>query len=390
MRGQGPALLLLDEQGRRRARIAAGQRVRLGRNSDNDVIVSDDEASRHHAILWEAHGRYHVGDEGSTNGTWLNSRRVIGSQPVRVGDRLRIGNTTFLLTEAQPGDVGVRRGKTGGAFPAVLAGAGLLLMLLLLILVLSWPSRVALRTPAQPTRRPTAARAGVPSPTSVQAAPALEWATERALRAAVALVVLKEGTDEISFGSGSIVSSAGHILTNFHNIGDPDTGQLYNAAGWALVGVNPPGLSGSPEFEYIAELVEADVQLDLALLQVSRLEDGDPLPVGFSLTSVPIGDSNAVQIGDPISIIGFPELGGVTVTFTKGTVSGFHDERGLVRAWIKTDAEISPGNSGGMALNEQGELIGVPTVVTASQRVSGKIGWIRPIELAQPLLRSAR
>ena len=213
---------------------------------------------------------------------------------------------------------------------------------------------------------------------------------DRALLAAVVLFVPVDGTDDFSIGSGSIVSPQGHILTNFHIVGDVETGTLYNADRLALVGVNSPDLSKPPEITYIAELVEVDAELDLALLQVSALESGAPLPTGFSLTSVPIGDSDTVEVGEDISIIGFPELGGATVTFTRGTVSGFHGQEPHARAWIKTDTEISPGNSGGMALNEQWELIGVPTVVTAWEEVSGKIGWIRPIKLAQPLLRSAR
>jgi S1-C subfamily serine protease len=70
--------------------------------------------------------------------------------------------------------------------------------------------------------------------------------------------------------------------------------------------------------------------------------------------------------------------------------SRHEDEAGRPRGWIKTDAEINPGNSGGMAINERGELIGVPTIVVSGREVTGKIGVIRPINLAYPLIDRVR
>jgi putative serine protease PepD len=98
-----------------------------------------------------------------------------------------------------------------------------------------------------------------------------------------------------------------------------------------------------------------------------------------------------VSTGDQLAIVGFPGLGGETITLTRGTVSGFlADEAGRPRSWIKTDAEINPGNSGGMAINENGELIGLLTIVISGREVTGKIGWIRPIKLAYPLIDQIR
>ena len=417
-RWRGFVLILADEQSRERGVVIPGQRLRLGRDPSNDVVVSDPQASRRHATLWWQHGRCYVRDEGSANGTWLNDRKVVEDQPLRVGDRLRIGSTTFELKEGQQRQARGWKKRPSVSLAVALVGGGSLVLLLLVVLWLSHPSGVAFPPPL-PVPSPGAPRAVAPSalPTAVRATPtftpapmpstptsaAMAAATsvampvpsagrlrDRALLAAVVLFVPVDGTDDFSIGSGSIVSSKGHILTNFHIVGDVETGKLYNADRLAFVGVNSSDLSKPPEITYIAELVEVDAELDLALLRVSALRSGDPLPAGVSLTSVPISDSDAVEVGEAISIIGFPELGGATVTLTRGTVSGFHGQAPHVHAWIKTDTEISPGNSGGMALNEQWELIGIPTVITAWEEVSGKIGWIRPIKLAQPLLRSAR
>ena len=66
--------------------------------------------------------------------------------------------------------------------------------------------------------------------------------------------------------------------------------------------------------------------------------------------------------GDPIHIFGYPAIGGGTLQYTAGVVSGFNFEEGIDgRAWITTDATMSGGSSGGTAVDAQGRLIGVPT-----------------------------
>jgi S1-C subfamily serine protease len=83
-------------------------------------------------------------------------------------------------------------------------------------------------------------------------------------------------------------------------------------------------------------------------------------------------------------------VGGDTVTLTRGTVAGFHNDGVQPRAWIKTDTEISPGNSGGMAINAAGELVGIPTWVSSEERTMGRIGVLRPVNLAKPLIDQVR
>jgi len=215
---------------------------------------------------------------------------------------------------------------------------------------------------------------------------------QRALRAAVIVFTPVEGEqDRYSTGSGSLLTSAGYILTNYHVIGDVDKGEYYNQEGRAFIGLNWDDPEGTPNTFYRAEIAEADQDLDLALLRVIATEEGDDLPADLEFPTLPVGDSDTVTIGDELVAIGFPGLGGETVTLTRGTVSGFlTDEAGRSRGWIKTDAEINPGNSGGMAINDRGELIGVPTIVVSGEKVTGKIGVIRPINLARMIIDQAR
>lgn len=71
--------------------------VLIGRRRDCDFVVRDDSTSRVHAALMLYAGRWYVTDRGSTNGTYVNGRRIWGSAMVRAGDRLSFGEPTFRL-----------------------------------------------------------------------------------------------------------------------------------------------------------------------------------------------------------------------------------------------------------------------------------------------------
>jgi len=233
-------------------------------------------------------------------------------------------------------------------------------------------------TPMPPTPSPTLEE---PTPT-----PLPSEALNRALLATVQIIVPVDRESRSSAGSGSVLTEEGHILTNFHVVGNPDTGQLYNRRGLIYVAVSPSNLRDPPQVEYVAELMQGDQVMDLALIKIIATQDGRGLPANLNLTTMPVGDSDTVEIGDELSIIGFPGLGGATVTFTKGSVAGFLTDEG----WIKTDAEINPGNSGGAAINRDGQLVGIPSAAaTETVRLPGKIGLVRPVNLAQPLIELA-
>jgi len=211
---------------------------------------------------------------------------------------------------------------------------------------------------------------------------------QQALVSVIQVVVPNdEQANSASIGSGSVVSRHGYILTNFHVLGDDQTHQLHNRDGIILIAVPPQGQStAAPVIRYRAELVKADYVFDLALLRISAMQDGRALPPDLGLTPLPIGDSATVQIGDELTIIGYPGLGGATVTITRGIVAGYLLDEG----WLKTDAEINPGNSGGAAINRAGQLVGVPSAETRAELAPGKLGLVRPINLAQDLLALAQ
>lgn len=161
-------------------------------------------------------------------------------------------------------------------------------------------------------------------------------------------------------GSGTIISRDGLILTNAHVVLSDRFYQVKDLIVSLTVAQDSP-----PVDTYLASIVQANAALDIAVIKVRSDLNGTPLDyASLNLPAVPLGNSDTLQLGDRLTIIGYPGIGGETITLTQGEVSGFTAEETYGnRAFIKTSATIAGGNSGGLAVNENGELVGVPTQV---------------------------
>lgn len=164
------------------------------------------------------------------------------------------------------------------------------------------------------------------------------------------------------FGSGTVVGDRLTVLTNFHVIEEKPRCPSSSLA-VAIVG----SLDERPRVEFRADVMAVDEDADLAILKLTPLNASAP-------ELRPIRISEKVSVGESIFIVGFPAIGGASITATQGVVSGFSNLWGV--SWIKTDASVSGGNSGGAAFNLRGELIGVPTM--ASQSEDGEVVDCRP------------
>lgn len=77
-----------------------GSTISIGRSAGSDIVLkNDDYASGHHARLTHHGGLLYVEDIDSTNGTYVNDRKAVGATPLRSGDRVRVGSTTFRYSE---------------------------------------------------------------------------------------------------------------------------------------------------------------------------------------------------------------------------------------------------------------------------------------------------
>ncbi len=220
-------------------------------------------------------------------------------------------------------------------------------------------------------------------------------ALQKALRATVHVVVPIDGEDGVySTGSGTVLDAdRGLILTNFHVMADVEgNGDLYNEDGIAIIGVSPDNLRGTPVYKYVAELVRGTEEWDLAVLRIVGLLDDSQaaLPANLGLIAIERGDSEELLPGDKLAVVGYPGLGGSSITFTEGVVAGFLDENeDGVYEWIKTDTEINQGNSGGLTINNEGDFVGVPTMFRFNTDGGGKLSLVRPGSIALDFYDSA-
>lgn len=159
-------------------------------------------------------------------------------------------------------------------------------------------------------------------------------------------------------GSGTIISPDGLILTNAHLVlGPPGLDADYFIISMTVEPDRPSVDS------FLADVLYTDKDLDLALMRITTdLKYKEVNPETLNLTSVPLGDSDLLELGDPIIVLGYPGIGGDTITLTRGTVGGFTSQKAYgERAWIKTSTSITGGTSGGLVLDQYGRMIAIPS-----------------------------
>ncbi|MFC1616282.1 S1C family serine protease [Patescibacteria group bacterium] len=177
------------------------------------------------------------------------------------------------------------------------------------------------------------------------------------------------------YGSGTLIDSKGTILTNNHVVEDYyDPDEVYDAIQICLTKSNNPG---EPICEFTASFIKRDPSMDLALLKMdSKDVRGNSINFDFYL---PYENSGNYEVGSTITVIGFPDTGGSTVTFTSGLISGISVENGM--EFLKTDADISFGNSGGTGVDKDGNFIGIPTYIIGSYSAE-VLGYLFPLKNA--------
>jgi S1-C subfamily serine protease len=176
--------------------------------------------------------------------------------------------------------------------------------------------------------------------------------------------VARRGRTGEGTGSGIVLDTTGNILTNAHVIAGASQIQVTFSDGKTA----PATVSGS------------NTAADLAVVHVSV--------AASSLHPVPLGDSNAVRVGDAVYAIGAPF--GLAETMTAGIVSGLNrsNQSSGLNGLIQTDAPINPGNSGGALLNTLGQVIGVNDSIESPIAGNVGVGFAIPINAVKQLLNS--
>jgi serine protease Do len=165
-------------------------------------------------------------------------------------------------------------------------------------------------------------------------------------------------------GTGFIVDKEGLIITNNH----------------VIEGADEITVLLSDEHRYPAKVTGRDPRTDIAIVKIDGAKD---------LTAIPLGDSDALEVGDWVVAIGNPF--GLSHTVSAGIVSakgrGGNDVRldstGYYN-FLQTDASINPGNSGGPLLNLRGEVVGMNTAIRGDGAQG--IGFAIPINMVKQLM----
>ena len=196
---------------------------------------------------------------------------------------------------------------------------------------------------------------GLALPASAQTKSVKDMA-RRALPAVVTIVTFDGGGHPVGQGSGFIVGANGVVVTNFHVI---------DGVGAAVV------ILRSGDRHQVQGVLEVDVEKDFAILQIK----------GADLPTLPLGNSERLEPGDPVIAMGSPV--GEPGTVTTGTVSQLRQAEGF--RMVQHSAAISPGSSGGPLVLENGEVVGVNT---SSRTDANSMFFAVPVNYVRAALES--
>ena len=163
-------------------------------------------------------------------------------------------------------------------------------------------------------------------------------------------------------GSGFLIDTSGHILTNNH----------------VVEGAQTIEVTLGDQSRYKAKLIGTDTRNDIALIQID--------PKGRKIIPLPLGDSRNLLVGQRVLAIGNPF--GFQSTLTTGIVSSLGrtvqtGDTTFIDDAIQTDAAINRGNSGGPLMDSHGEVIGINSAIVSPSGTNAGIGFAIPINTAK-------
>jgi len=391
-RGSGAAPVLVTRLGGRQRTFPVGTPVRVGRDPTLELVSVNPLVSRqcHGVITSDGGGATYV--DQSRRGTFVNGKRLRG--PLRITESvvLRLGDPatgeelgiTPPLSSSQLARNHGRRVLSGQlrkgalAVGVVAAVAGL---------------TVGIIAGMHSTAAPGTTLSG-----------GLQPSVLRHAEAATVRLLLGSPTSYTGWGSGTLISPSGLILTNAH-VAEPQAPGAAVAEGIpaAQLGADPhyltveltTGQSSPVVARYRARPVAVDGYLDLAVVQIYATDSGRPVgPGSLRLPYLTLGNVAAIQLDQPVTVFGFPGVADSnSITVTSGVVSTFvPDPLGHVsnpRFELETTARVAHGNSGGAAINNAGQLIGVPSLAVPGE--GQDVSWrLRSVAEAGPLITAAR
>jgi S1-C subfamily serine protease len=329
----------------------------IGRSRTSNFRIDDDSVSGIHARMEIRDGKTWIVDLNSTNGVFINGRKVRESS-VSSGDTVRIGSVDLLFDGenlvpppsvsknglATPNISSAGRPRAGLLQPKLVGGIGLVGLLVL-------AGAVLFRGEDRST---------------------LDLA-----RATVLVVVLDDKDEPCGFGSGFLVRDNTTIATNHHVI----ESVVKNVSGEEACKTVTVGISDGTGLRVgdftPARVIASDARADVAILEIDPVSDWDVQPLKI--------EGSDPKLGDAIRILGYPGVGGISLTVTTGSLGGLDESES--RPLYKTTAQIARGNSGGPVVNEKGNVVGLATFAVIDSEEVEAIGLIVPTRYLSQLLQ---
>ena len=367
-----------------------GMPIRVGRDPSAELVSANPLVSRRHGVI-ASDERGATYTDQSRRGTFLEGKRLRGPLRITHSVILQLGDpatgeelgVTPPLTSTQIARNRRRKTMSGRMLAGVAAAATV--------------AAAALTTGLLLVSRPETAQNAAAASSSLSAA-----ALRHAESATVRLLIGSQAS-YTGWGSGTLISPDGLILTNAH-VAEPQVSGAAVAAGLPASQLQPDppfvtveltaGQSSAAVARYRARPVAVDGYLDLAVVRIYATSGGQPVsPATLHLPYLTAGSAGSLQLDQPVTVLGFPGVSGSnSITVTNGVISTFvPDPLGHVadpRFELDTTARVAHGNSGGAAIDNSGRLIGVPSLAIPGE--GSDVSWrLRSAAEARPLIAAA-
>jgi S1-C subfamily serine protease len=182
-------------------------------------------------------------------------------------------------------------------------------------------------------------------------------------------------------GSGFVLNEDGEIATNAHVVTDAEEAGKQGPINEA----SQVYVEFGDRNQVPADIVGFDPNADVALIKVD--------PEGLDLKPIELGDSDAVQVGEPVAAIGSPfgeeqSLSVGVISATDRSIESLTKFR--IEGALQTDASINPGNSGGPLIGPDGKVIGIDQQINTTSGGNEGVGFAVPINLVKSSLDQLR
>lgn len=343
----------------------------VGRSLDNDYVLIDDSVSAHHAKLEASSGRYRLQDLQSSNGTYVNGRRILESE-IQIGDFVNFGtvSTKFDGTKFERFVVDskdqVFSSKANSSSMRLSKDAMKKIPLFAIVLALF----LYFLNHSFANDKPTSSDIA---------------------RATVNVVMKDVDGSACWSGSGAVILDGQFVVTNAHVAAySEQDGIEYANCKVLSIGISDKTGRNIERFVF-GSLVAIDVAKDLAIIKLDEKLSGNEIhPLVIR--------KGEAELEENVRVFGYPAVGGDSLTISTGIVSGLDQSEQY--SYIKLTADISSGNSGGPVVDNNGRLIGIASA-NSRQEVDcssggtcfsegNSLGLARPVSLLEPLLEKVR